>query len=89
MRKEAIRNARKAKGYVGCQMCGVLMKENAKIKDYQVDHIEPASEPAALIRSWDSFFERLFCPATGLWVLCKGCHDVKTKAENEERDSHR
>ncbi len=88
-RREAIRNARVAPGILECRGCGLRMKENPKKpikKDYQVDHLVPASEPAALIHNWDDFIIRLFeCPVSELRVLCKGCHDVKTKTENQTR----
>jgi 5-methylcytosine-specific restriction endonuclease McrA len=64
------------------------MKESEGPKGYAVDHIVPASEPAALIHSWDNFFARLTVPAeTGLQVLCHPCHDHKTKSENRIRKS--
>lgn len=84
-RKQAIRDARVAKGLVECCQCKKQMKENAKEKEYRVDHIIPASEPAALIKSWDDFFERLFTGA--LQILCIPCHEVKTKEENAIRKS--
>ena len=87
MRKDAIRRVRISPGTVFCEECGLVMKENSKPKEYQVDHVVPASEPSVLIKSWDSFFARLFeCPPSGLRVLCLECHSVKTKAENETRE---
>ena len=85
MRKEAIQNARTSKGMVQCQSCGVEMRERETPKKYQVDHIQPASEPAAQILNWNSFFERLFCDVSGLWVLCESCHETKTRKENLSR----
>lgn len=85
MRKEAIRNARVAKGIVGCAECRVRMKEYAPEKEYQVDHTVPASEPAALIHDWNDFFARLFVSASGRRVLCKPCHQAKTNDENKVR----
>jgi 5-methylcytosine-specific restriction endonuclease McrA len=88
MRREAIRNARVAPGTLECANCGLRMKENPKDtdKEYAVDHVVPASEPAALIHSWDDFYERLMVPANpGLQVLCDSCHLIKTRAENAVR----
>jgi 5-methylcytosine-specific restriction endonuclease McrA len=87
MRREAIRNARipAKKGYVICAECGRHMKENAKPKEYDVDHIIPASEPSAEIHSFDDFFKRLYVPASEQRVLCKPCHAVKTSKENQTR----
>ena len=85
MRRDAIRNARVSPGVVKCEECNKRMKENVKPKPYEVDHIVPASEPSAKIKSWDNFFTRLFVPASGLRVLCKPCHGSKTRSENEVR----
>lgn len=91
VRAEAIRNARVAPGTVACRKCGVRMKENPPKgikKDYDVDHIVPASESAAAITSWDDFIRRLLeVTANDVRVLCKGCHSEKTKKENEDRQS--
>ncbi len=89
MRRDAIRNAR-VPGlkpfHVACAKCAVFMKESAKPVPFRVDHVIPASEPAALVHSWDDFFKRLNVPADlGLQILCEACHDVKTKTENSAR----
>jgi 5-methylcytosine-specific restriction endonuclease McrA len=91
MRKEAIVNARieGTRPYrLKCAKCGKQMLENTPEKEYRVDHIIPASEPASQVKSWDDFFRRLNVPAkTGLQVLCDPCHDVKTRSENAVRRS--
>ncbi len=85
-RREAIKLARVAKGIVTCAKCQVRMRENVKPVLFQVDHTIPASETASEIKSWDSWLNRLFeCSVTDLRVLCRGCHDEKTKSENQER----
>lgn len=51
-----------------------------KQKDVSVDH----KVPAGSLNSFDDiagFVERLFVGADGLQLLCKGCHDAKTKEE--------
>jgi hypothetical protein len=51
-------------------------------KDVQVDHIIPAGQ----LKSFDDlpvFASRLFCKVEDLQVLCKTCHDIKTKQEKE------
>jgi 5-methylcytosine-specific restriction endonuclease McrA len=88
MRRDAIRNARVAPNTVECALCRRRMKENPRDgapKEYQVDHKVPASEPAAAIHSWDDYFQRLFVPAEGHWILCIPCHDQKTREENSKR----
>jgi hypothetical protein len=55
-----------------------------KQKDVSVDHIVPAGA----LSSFDDiagFVERLFVGASGLQVLCKQCHDLKTKEERAKK----
>lgn len=42
------------------------------------DHIEPVGK----LDSWQAI-ERMFCEADNLQVLCKQCHDAKTKGERQ------
>lgn len=49
--------------------------------DVQVDHISPVVDPDVGFVSWDVFIDRLLCDEDGLQVLCKTCHDEKTKEE--------
>lgn len=49
----------------------------------QVDHIKPVVDPAKGFTSWDSYIKRLFCKKENLQVLCKSCHKIKTKKEQE------
>jgi 5-methylcytosine-specific restriction endonuclease McrA len=55
----------------------------------QVDHILPAVDPLIGFVSWDEFINRLFCPASNLQILCKDCHQVKTKAERLAAKLHK
>jgi 5-methylcytosine-specific restriction endonuclease McrA len=88
-RAQTIRNARVAPGKVACRQCGIRMVETPPKgvkKEYEVDHIVPASEPASQIVSWDDYIKRLLeVTVKDLRVLCKGCHGKKTKTENENR----
>jgi 5-methylcytosine-specific restriction endonuclease McrA len=87
-RAQTIRNARVAPGKVACRQCGIRMVETPPKgvkKEYEVDHIVPASEPASQIVSWDDYIKRLLeVTVKDLRVLCKGCHGKKTKTENWE-----
>jgi 5-methylcytosine-specific restriction endonuclease McrA len=47
----------------------------------QVDH----KVPVGAFRDWDTFVDRLFCPAMDLQILCEACHSDKTHAEAMER----
>lgn len=52
-------------------------------KECQVDHIEPVGS----LKSGEDlkgFLERL-TPESGFQLLCKGCHKIKTNAENATR----
>lgn len=62
-----------------CNNCGVLVPE----VDASVDHIEPVIDPEVGFTSWDEYIERLLCEKEGFQVLCKPCHDHKTKQERE------
>lgn len=58
-------------------------------KEVQVDHILPVVCPKKGFESWDIFITRLFCSSDNLQVLCKGCHEIKTKKERVKRASKR
>jgi 5-methylcytosine-specific restriction endonuclease McrA len=57
------------------------------MKDVQVDHVEPVIplHTPALDMSTDVILSRLWCDKDNLMVLCKKCHDIKSKEENECR----
>jgi len=38
---------------------------------------------------WNEYIENMFCGEEGLQLLCKECHDKKTKKENELRRKHK
>lgn len=55
-----------------------------RVNNVFVDHIEPVINPQTGWQSWDEVVKRMFVDSDGLQVLCKECHDRKTK---EERNS--
>jgi 5-methylcytosine-specific restriction endonuclease McrA len=69
-----------ARGIYKCAHC----KEKFPPKQIAVDHIVAATPPEGL-DDWDEYINRLFCPTSGLQVLCKACHKLKTLVENDER----
>jgi 5-methylcytosine-specific restriction endonuclease McrA len=81
MRYEALNSARIERGKYKCATCNEIFGR----KDIQVDHIEPVVDPKVGFVDWETFIQRLFCPASGLQVLCKPCHKVKSLVENEQR----
>lgn len=80
--------ARVRRGYYECASCHnevpFTIKEGRKRKsNVFVDHIKPIIDPLVGFTTWDSFIENLFCEEDGLQVLCKECHDIKTKQETD------
>ena len=72
--------------FFNCAICGNEYPQ----KDTQVDHIEPVgsapgSKYASAGTTWDGFIARMFCPASGLRIICKPCHEAVTKQQREQR----
>lgn len=85
--------ARVRRGYYKCEGCGEdvpnTTKDGAKrVKNVFVDHVEPIVPVTGWV-SWDSCIERMFCEADNLQLLCKACHDSKSKKEAAQRKEHR
>ena len=53
-------------------------------KNVEVNHIIPVV-PVTGFDSWDNVIDRLFCEEDGLEVVCKPCHKLISKKENQER----
>lgn len=71
---------RRTKWEYQCNSC----KGWFKTKEVSVDHIIPAGS----LKSYDDlpqFVSTLFCTADNLQVLCKQCHDKKSKEERKRR----
>lgn len=66
-----------------CASCGLVFPA----KSVAVDHIQPVV-PISGFTSWDDIITRTYCSKENLQVLCKECHKIKTKQENEERKAH-
>jgi 5-methylcytosine-specific restriction endonuclease McrA len=62
--------------------------EDFPTSEVQVDHVLPIVDPKKGFISWDEFIKNLFCPIENLQVLCKPCHSIKTKKENNKRKSN-
>ena len=50
----------------------------------QVDHKIPIIHPEVGFTTWDDYINHLYCERDNLQVLCKPCHDTKTKQERAE-----
>ena len=84
-KNEAMRGARIAPGRYRCNAC----KADFSISDVVVDHINPVIDPAKGFEDWNTYIDRLFCPANNLQCLCRPCHTVKTTAEVKARKATR
>ncbi len=62
-----------------------LVGNKRRINNVLVDHIHPVVDPRSGWVDWNTFIDRLFLEADGYQVLCKECHDLKTKHEREAR----
>lgn len=53
----------------------------------QVDHVLPVIAVTETLEdlSWDDLVNRIWCPESNLKVVCKPCHQIKTKLENKAR----
>lgn len=54
-------------------------------REIAVDHKNPVILPEQGFIDWNTYIPRMFAPVEQLQVLCKGCHKVKTRAENVRR----
>lgn len=76
------KSGRLAKFYT-CNRCN----NSFPMKEVEVNHITPVV-PVEGFDSWDKVIERLFCEEEGLEVVCKPCHKIITKEENQERKTN-
>lgn len=72
---------KQARGEYKCESCGGIFPQ----KQLQIDHIEPVVDVTRGFRDWNEYISRLFCDSSKLQALCKPCHSIKTKIENEKR----
>lgn len=79
-RSQVLKEARRTRNNYVCADCSEVFPRKA----VAVDHKEPVV-PVTGWDSFDGFICRLFCPSTGLQVLCKPCHKEKTNEENKVR----
>jgi 5-methylcytosine-specific restriction endonuclease McrA len=74
-RQSALKNAKVSYGHYRCANCNGIFRR----KDINVDHIIAISK----FINFDLFIERLFCEVSGLQILCKACHKLKTKSDKK------
>ena len=68
-----------------CAKC----KQLFPAKDVQVDHVKPIINPNIGFESYDRVVEGMYCDSNNLQVLCKDCHNIKTKKEKEDAKRRR
>jgi hypothetical protein len=83
---DALKAAWVSRGIYHCAGCDkdvpLSIKVNGKrVKNVSVDHISPVVDPTSGFIDWNMFICRLYCETDNLQVLCKDCHDKKTKIE--------
>lgn len=84
-RTEAMTAARVERGKYKCASCEDLFGP----KEVDLDHRFPVVDPKTGFTSWDNYIERLFCSADQFDVLCKQCHENKTKMEDLMREHYK
>lgn len=75
-RQGALNAAKISYGLYKCSDC----KQTHKRKNIEVDHIIAIGR----FTTFDLYIERLFCDTSGIRVLCKPCHKVKTKSDKQK-----
>ena len=81
-----MKEANVSRGIYLCASCKeevpLTVKDGRKrIKNVFVDQIDPIVDPNVGFTTWDDCINRMFCESDNLQVLCKECHDVKSKEE--------
>lgn len=76
------------RGFYKCSKCkkespASIMKDGKRVNNIIVDHVNPIIDPEVGFTNWDDYIERMFCEKNNLQVLCRKCHDAKTKREKE------
>lgn len=79
---EAMHRAKVAPNQYKCEGCNKVFK----LREVQVDHIDPVIDPVEGWQGLQSFATRLFCPSNRLRVLDQdSCHKSITLAQNKIR----
>ena len=71
----------RCRNFYTCAGC----KEVLPRKGVSIDHIDPVVDPKKGWQGFDQYINRMFCNAAGFQILCKVCHDAKTKTESGVR----
>jgi 5-methylcytosine-specific restriction endonuclease McrA len=91
---ETVKEARVERGYYLCNSCkqrvpASTVIEGKRVKNVFCDHVNPVVDPITGFSGWDNFVNNLFCERDNLQLLCKNCHDEKSKLERQlKKDSN-
>lgn len=81
--KDAMESAHRERGQWECAKCKQIFKRT----DLHGDHEQPVIDPLVGFIDWNTYMDRLFLGQ--IQPLCKECHALKTKQENEVRVENR
>lgn len=92
-KNEVKKEARVGRGLYLCAGCGEHVSvttptvtkqgKRKRVNNVFVDHIEPIVDPNEGFTSFDTYINNMYCEKDNLQLLCKACHDQKTKQERE------
>lgn len=101
-RYQAMKAAKTGPNEFKCAKCGGKYARKGGTgtrKSISLDHITPVVDPtkpnafeealAVCACGVCDYIRRMFCGPEGLQVLCKSCHDIKTKGEMTQRKESR
>lgn len=98
-RYKVLRAAKVGVNTYKCAECNKAYKKVGRKRIISIDHILPVKDPAKPNAFQDAlascpcgvcdYLRRMFCDEAGLQVLCKACHDAKTKGEMTVRKKNR
>lgn len=91
---ETIKKARVRKGFYLCNGCKeeiptTILVDGKRVKNVFCDHINPVVDPTTGFSGWDDFINNLYCEEVNLQLLCKFCHDEKSKEERATRSNNK
>ena len=85
IRKDVFNRARVGKNQYLCATCDKTFPRH----ECNDDHIDPVICPKEGWQDQEIFFARLFCAIENRQLLCKSCHNEKTKKERAIRYEYR
>jgi hypothetical protein len=85
-KEEAFRRSRTERGVYECNWC----KRGFSRQEVVADHINPVRAlDSDKELNWNDFIQNLLCDVEGYQIMCKPCHELKTKTEVKIRTSYR